>query len=205
MLIDFRELFPRWNIKPNGVLHLGANIGEEAPVYAELGIKKVIWIEGNPELIPRLSANVSKYEGQTWMNYLVGEIHDKPVNFHISNNGSQSSSVLELGTHLQQHPDVHYTHDIPMVIKRIDKIFENNFPPEIDFLNLDLQGFEGEALMGMGNLLGQFKWIYTEVNKAHVYKGCILIDELEFFMKGWGFKKAEVKWVGDWGDALFVK
>lgn len=206
MLIDFRKLFPRYNIKPTGVLHLGANRGEEAPVYDELGIKKVYWIEANPEIIPQLSAALLPYyPGQEWFNYCIGDEHDKPVKFHVSNNGSQSSSVLELGTHLQQHPEVHYTHDIEMHTKRIDMLFQDNFPKDIDFLNLDLQGFEGNALRGMGDLLHQFKWIYTEVNRDYVYKNCMLIEDIEFLLAPFGFRKVETKWVGNWGDCLLIK
>ncbi len=206
MLIDFRQLFPKYNIKPNGVLHVGANVGEEAPVYNELGIKDVIWIEGNPDLIPKLSQNVVGY-GHSWMNYLIGDEHDKPVNFHISNNGSQSSSVLDLGTHKIAHPEVNYVRDIPMVTKRIDKLFGQNFPDYLDFINCDLQGFEINALRGMGELLHQFKWAYLEVNKEELYKGCALVGEIDEYMLSFGFRRIETKWCGNtgWGDALYIK
>ncbi len=207
MLIDFRDLFPKYNIRPKGVLHIGANVGEEAPIYDKLGIKKVIWIEANEDIFGKLLTNIAPYPDQSALCYCVGEEHDKPVTFHISNNGSQSSSVLELGTHLQQHPEVHYVKDVPMVTKRIDKLFENNFPPDIDFLNIDLQGFEAQALRGMGDLLNQFKWAYLEVNKEPLYVGCDLIDSVDLFMIAKGFTRVETKWCGatGWGDALYIR
>lgn len=206
MLIDFRQLFPKYGIKPTGILHVGANVGEEAPVYNEIGVKKVLWIEGNEKLIPKLSDNVRKY-GYEWMCYLIGDEHDKPTDFHISNNGSQSSSILPLGTHKQAHPEVHYTHDVPMVTKRIDVLFGENFPPDFDFLNIDLQGAELKALRGMGELLHQFKWAYLEVNKAELYQGCPMVEDLDMYLLGFGFKRVETRWCGNtnWGDALYIK
>jgi len=205
MLIDFRKLFPKYNIKPKGVLHLGANVGEEAPVYNELVSGQVIWFEANPEIFNKLLINIQVFTNQFGMNYCVGSVHNQPVEFHVSNNGSQSSSVLELGTHKTQHPEVHYVKDIPMVTKRIDILYGEQFPVDIDFLNCDLQGFEMEAMKGMGELLRQFKWIYTEVNKAEVYKGCAQVNDLDLFLNGFGFKRVETHpWIGDWTDALYI-
>jgi FkbM family methyltransferase len=210
MLIDFRQLFPKYGISPKGVLHIGANVGEEAPVYNELGIKKVIWIEGNPEIYQKLESNISPYDGQIALNYCIGD-EDKETVLHISNNGSQSSSVLALGTHKIQHPEVHYTHDIPVSMQRLDSIFtrEEGGPTSIglDFLNIDLQGAELMALRGMGDLLNEFKWAYLEVNKERLYEGCPLVEDLDMFLMGFGFRRAETRWCGNtgWGDALYIK
>lgn len=204
MLIDFRQLFPRYNIKPQGVLHIGANVGEEAPVYHELGIKKVIWIEGNPDIFGKLCTNVLKF-GHEAINAIIGDETGKEVTFHVSNNASQSSSILELGTHKIVHPDVHYVKDIPGKTIRIDYYFKdlNGY----DFLNIDLQGAELMALRGMGDLLEGFKWAYLEVNKAHLYEGCPLVEDLDLFLMGFGFKRIETSWAGNtnWGDALYIK
>ena len=39
MLIPFDQLFKRHNVQAQGVLHLGANTGQEAQAYADQGIK----------------------------------------------------------------------------------------------------------------------------------------------------------------------
>lgn len=204
MLIDFRQLFPRWDIKPTGVLHVGANVGEEAPVYDALGIKQVCWIEGNPKIYDELATNVSKYKGQWAFNLLIGDYNGESV-LHESNNGSQSSSILELGTHKVAHPEVHYVGDISLRIHRIDSL-----PIDFtgfDFLNMDIQGAELMALKGMGDLLRQFKWAYLEVNQAELYKGCPHVNDLDLFMTGFHFERVETRWAGNtgWGDALYIR
>lgn len=210
MLIDFRKLFPKYNIKPKGVLHVGANVGEEAKVYYELGIKKVIWIEANPEIFDSLIVNISRYPGQNAFNYCVSDIEGEEVILHVSNNGSQSSSILELGTHKSVHPEVHYVKDIKMKTNRIDKPFILNDiirNDGSDLLNIDVQGAELKVLNGMGDLLHQFKWAYLEVNKEELYIGCALVWQIDDYMKTFGFRRVETFWVGNtgWGDALYIK
>lgn len=204
MLIPFDYLFQKHNIKPKGVLHIGANVGEEAPVYDRLGVKKQIWIEGNPDIFLKLKQNISHNSQAVALNYVIGD-ENKPVTFHISNNGSQSSSVLELGYHKIDHPDVHYVRDIETTMYRIDSLGLDLSC--VDFLNIDLQGAELMALRGMGELLKGFKWAYLEINKAEEYIGCPLIETLDLFMIANGFRRVETKYCGRtmWGDALFVK
>lgn len=203
MLIDFRQLFPKYNIKPKGVLHVGANIGEEAPIYYELGIKDVVWIEANPELIPQLRINAQKYNHKV-IQACIGDVQDLEVSFHISNNASQSSSYLELGTHKIAHPEVHFVRDITMKMTRLDQL---SCWGGYDFLNVDLQGAELKALKGLGDGIEGFKWVYLEVNKAELYKGCALVEDIDYYLGSYGFNRVETKWCGNtnWGDACYIK
>lgn len=208
MLIDFRQLFPKYGIKPKGVLHVGANIGEEAPVYGELGIIKQTWVEGNRDLLAKLKVNVLKGPDKAVLEFLAGD-ENKDIIFHISNNAGQSSSVLDLKTHLVAHPEVRYIKDEILPMKRLDEV-SIQFPylfDGCDFLNIDVQGFELKVLRGMGDLLHQFKWAYLEVNKAELYKGCPMVEDLDMYLLGFGFRRVETKWVGNtgWGDALYIK
>lgn len=223
MLIDFRQLFPKYNIKPKGVLHVGANVGEERDVYLELGIKNQIWIEANPLIFLKLQVNLKDNPEAKALNYCISDKEEEVI-FHVSSNGSQSSSILELGTHAIVHPDVSYVMDIPMKAYPISQLYnamaygrgpQPNGKPgmegycqfDLDFLNIDLQGAELKALKGMGNLLHQFKWAYLEVNQAELYKGCALVCEIDEYMGTFGFKRVETLWAGNtnWGDALYIK
>lgn len=201
MLIDFRELFPRYKIRPKGVLHVGANVGEEAPVYLELGIKKQLWIEANPKIWGILMTNIAGNEEATALNFAAGDEH-KEVVLHISNNASQSSSVLELGTHKVAHPEVHYIEDVKVRMERLDSLDLTGY----DFLNMDIQGFELYALKGLGEKVRQFKWIYLEVNKAELYEHCALVEDIDFYLGAYGFQRRETQWCGNtnWGDALYI-
>mgnify|MGYP003650969713 CR=1 FL=1 len=181
---------------------MGANVGEEAPVYLELGIKRQIWIEANPKIFKKLVVNLANNPEALCYWFAAGDEHKQTI-LHESNNGSQSSSILELGTHLVAHPEVNYVGDIEVPMMRLDSFRFH----DCDFLNMDIQGAELKALRGMGDLLHQFKWAYLEVNKEELYKGCALVGEIDEYLKGFGFTRVETKWCGNtgWGDALYVK
>lgn len=198
-------LWARYGITPKGILHIGANRGEEAPVYLELGVSKQMWFEANPYLFDRLSDTLKDNLSALAYNYCIGDKEGEPVILHEANNQGQSSSILALGTHKQQHPDVHYVRDIPVTMRRIDSLIPLEVMMEYDFLNIDIQGAELMALRGMGDHLKYIKWAYIEVNKAKVYEGCPLVEDIDSYLAGFGFKRVETKWIGNWGDALYIK
>lgn len=55
----------------NGVIHIGANEGQEREHYNKYGLQKVLWIEADPEAFKKLKKNISQYKNQTALNYLV--------------------------------------------------------------------------------------------------------------------------------------
>lgn len=201
MLIPFDQLFSKYRLKFNGVLHIGANVGEERFMYDQLGIKKQIWIEANPEIFITLKRNIAYNPFATALNFCIGD-ENKDTVLHIANNNGQSSSVMELGTHKTQHPDVHYIGDIAMKMYRIDSLGLDL--SGVDLLNIDLQGFELQALKGFDDL-NNFKACYLEVNKADVYQDCAQIETIDLFMGANGFRRVETKWIGNWGDAFYVR
>jgi FkbM family methyltransferase len=205
MLIDFRELFPKYNIKPRGVIHIGGNRGEEIPIYLELGIDRQLWFEGNPEICLKLQENLANNPNAYAYNYCVGN-ENRKVTLHISNNDGQSSSILELGTHKTAHPEVKFTKDVEVEMIRIEDYIYKGIE-NYDFLNIDIQGYELEALKGMGDMLHDIKWAYLEVNKEPLYVGCALVEEIDAYLEKYGFARVETKWCGNtgWGDACFIK
>lgn len=51
MLIDIKNILNKFNIKPLGVIHLGAHEGEELKLYKKLNIKNILLYEANKKLI----------------------------------------------------------------------------------------------------------------------------------------------------------
>lgn len=205
MLIPFQDLVRKYNFQIEGVLHIGASEGQEAIEYHNLKAKRVVWIEAIPWVYDKLVRHISKFQGQEALNYCIGDVDGKWIAFNEANNGGQSSSILELGTHKMVHPEVKYIDKTSMKMRRIDKI-DHDFSG-LDFLNIDLQGAEMLALKGMGDMIDQFKFLYLEVNKQHLYVGCPLIEEIEEYIGQYGFKRMELQWCGNtnWGDAFYIK
>lgn len=204
MLIDIEWLVVNYGLDINGVLHVGAHQGEEAAVYNRLGVP-VWWVEANPTLLDVLKKKISRYKNQEALMALVTDKPDEIISFNVANNG-QSSSILEFGTHEAEHPEVKFVDQIQLSTTTIDKLFEDGLIGEANFLNLDIQGAELLALKGAVEYLENVLYIYSEVNRKELYKGCAIFSDVENWLRQYGFERIEVKWTKHgWGDAVWVK
>ena len=206
MLIPFPNLVQKYNLKINGILHIGAHLCEELSWYNNFGIgnDKIIWVEANPKLAKE---NMDRDNSIIIKNFICTDTDDGSSILNISNNG-QSSSILEFGTHSKNHPQVVYVDKIEVTNRRIDTMYKiDNIPNNFaNFLNIDIQGAELLALKGTGNILNNFDYIYLEVNNDYVYKECALINEIDDYLKTFKFKRIDVSWTeANWGDAFYIK
>lgn len=206
MLIDLKYLCNKYNFIPNGIIHIGAHLGEEHTVYSQLGINEVVWIEANPDIFRNLVHRLGSISTYKFINSLISDIDNKEFVFKITNNG-ESSSILDLETHKIEHPHIHVTNEITLKSMTIDSILElNNISNNIEFMNLDIQGAELLALKGSSKLLDQVKYIYSEVNEKYLYKDCALINEIDDFLTQYNFERVETKMLSHgWGDAFYIK
>src|SRR5262249_48597685 len=97
----------------SGVIHVGANIGQERDNYARYNLK-VAWIEPIPELFETLRQNIHPLPEQVAINALIADQDGKPYTLHVANNDGASSSILDLHGHKDIWPHVHYIRDIAM-------------------------------------------------------------------------------------------
>jgi len=203
MFIPVSELQSDWNLSADGVLHVGAHTGEEAVQYEKAEWTPVIWIEAQPNLARELRDKLNP----TLHVVLEAAVFDKngiQLSLHISSN-SQSSSLLDFGTHKLNYPEITVTNDLTITTIRIDTLIDKKNMP--NFINLDIQGVELKALKGLGSLIFDVKYIYTEVNRLNVYEGCSNIHDIDDFLALQGFRRATTRWqwLEGWGDALYVR
>ena len=206
MLIEFSHLCQKYQFTPKGIIHIGAHDLEEMSQYLYRGVSKIVWVEGNPDLVSKNSRRVDG-TNQKLFHGLVYSEDDKEVEFNITNN-LQSSSILEFGKHKEYHPHVDLVESRKMTTTRVDSLLEKNEinPEEFDFVNLDIQGVELQALKGFGKYLDNIKYIYTEVNSGEVYKNNDSIEDLDLFLSEFGFKRVETEMTPfEWGDAFYIR
>ena len=70
MLIDITNLITKYNLKINGILHIGAHLCEEKNKYEENNINNVLWIEGNTNIVNKVK---NQNQNIFILNYLVGD------------------------------------------------------------------------------------------------------------------------------------
>ena len=190
MYINFTEIVNKWG-KPKGIIHIGAHLLEEREEYLKHDLTNTIWIEANPKIYSQIR-NQSLYVDELVLNHCISDVDNQKLNFSITNN-NQSSSILPLEKHLEYHPHIFVTETIEVETKRMDTIL-NQYNIDItkyDFLNLDIQGAELLAIKSFGNLLNNINYIYTEVNIDYLYKDCALMQEIDDYLKQFGFERVE--------------
>ena len=206
------DLKKRFNINVTGILHVGAHTCEELSDYLQLGINinNIYWIEALPELVEKIKTqnnNIKIYQA------VISDIDNKEVVFNITKNDhtgdTQSSSLLEFGSHAISHPQVKMVAKRNMMTSRLETIIEkyNIDMKNINFINLDIQGVELRALKSMEKYLQNIDYIYTEVNTEEVYKGCDQMNDLTEYLKKFNFKLVTAKVYNQfgWGDAFYIK
>lgn len=208
MLIDpkvVKTILEVTDIPITGVFHVGAHDCEEMAFYNSWGVTadKIVWVDAIEEKV-----NQAKTRGIPNMyQAVITDKDDDVVMFHESNN-VQSSSILNLKTHLQEHPWVHYVKSTPMQTVSVDTFFKRNNldASQYTFWNFDIQGAELLALKGAEDSLKYAKALYLEVNQKELYENCALIGDLDKYLLKRGFSRANTQMTHHgWGDAIYIK
>lgn len=197
MLIDITK----HKLHAAGVIHVGAHWGQEYETYVKMGITRMVFIEPASHAYSILKGKFGNKLGIDLMQCALGSrLGSARLNIEKQNQG-QSNSILEMGTHLTQHPGIHFTETEEVPVLTLDIIYQ----PGYDLLVIDVQGYEKEVLDGGRQVLKNFKYIYSEVNREDVYRGCARVEEIDLLLDAHGFKRMATQWVGGWGDALYIK
>ena len=142
--------------------------------------------------------------------------------FHI-NNYDATSSLFPFNSALTEQfvelKDLHTVSTRTVQTRQLDDILPRK--DHVDFLKLDIQGFELEALRGAESLLQRTSVIHCEVSFAEIYERQCLFSEIETFLRDRGFDFIDLvhphrggyvvpsgRVVGDrllWADAVFFR
>jgi FkbM family methyltransferase len=206
MVIDYFYLKNKWNIKSKKIIHVGAHYGQELSFYLnDIDIEEIVFFEPNQESFNQLTKNIALANSSNIKRILAHPVGlgsaEQEMDFYVASNG-QSSSVLKPQLHTEQYRDITFNRVEKIQIKTLDFFNLNGF----EFINIDVQGYELEVLKGAKNTLNSLKYIYTEINNAPLYEGCVMIDQLDSFLSEFKFKRKDTNWCGGtWGDAIYIK
>jgi FkbM family methyltransferase len=203
MILELNDLVKKYNMNISGVIHIGAHYGEEVSNYVNLGIDDIVLFEPLEENFEILKNNVSNLNAN--INGYCAALGNKNqyVNMFLSSNNLESSSVLKPKMHLDLHPEVVFSREQSVEMKRLDDFSFEKY----NFINLDVQGYEMEVLKGAEKTLEYIDYLYCEVNRNEVYEGNAYIDEIDEYLSNYNMRRVETSWWydGPWGDALYIK
>ena len=189
------------------IIEAGAHVGHDTVELSRL------WPEGRihafeplPDLFATLKARTGDRPNVRCYPLALGGTSGR-VEFNVSSGTSDaSSSILAPKQHLEQHPEVTFDRTIVVEAITIDDWARRQGVRRVDFLWLDLQGYELFTLKSAGTILPAVRAIYTEVYLKESYRGVPLYPEVRDWLGRRGFT---VEWEGlpwpDAGNVLFVR
>lgn len=168
------------------VIDGGANRGPWATaVINDFPEIKVLSIE--PVVSAYNELDVVASSNQKWevLNVALSD-HSGTAMINVANNGEQSSSLLNPGSHLDYYPSVEFTGMQDTKLTTLDSLDIQK--SETVYLKLDLQGHELNALKGGIQLLQQVNVIELEMSTVEMYLGQSTFLEVANFLNELGFK-----------------
>jgi FkbM family methyltransferase len=196
--------------KCRGIIHVGANDGQERLLYAEHGLK-VVWIEPIPDVFQQLVKNIRDFPDQSAINALITNEDGALRTLHISNNSGRSSSILDVHLHKDIWPEVTFTHDVTLRSTRLPTALAEIDLSQYDAMVLDTQGSELLVLQSAATILSGFKFIQVEAANFEAYRNCATVDTINTFLRNQGFRllrkdlQAQRATGGEYFDLLFER
>lgn len=190
------------------IIDAGAHIGDDSVEMARLYPKSKIYaFEPVPGIYKRLLENTSKYKRITCYPLALSNNTGEQVMYVSSGGSDGSSSLMQPKDHLKDHPDVYFEEEIKVKTLTLDDWASQQQVEQVDFLWLDMQGYELEVLKASSVIFPKVKVVHMEVSTRSTYEGVPLYGEVKEWMLSKGFKiEVEAIPAGwDMGNVLFVR
>ena len=156
----------------------GAHDGEWTVMFKKIfPSAHVLMIEALQEKEPVLKSLTQKLADTYYHIGLLGAVNDHKVTFYINSTVSSILKEHQPNTFSEQHRK----------LETIDTVIEKNEFHHVDFIKLDVQGYEIEILKGGAKILDSAKFILCEVSLIDINQGCPLLADVIAFLKEKGF------------------
>lgn len=127
--------------------------------------------------------------------------NDGFVQFYASDSpdGSRTSGSIRPPTgHIDKYPEIEF-HGITTVPSwTLDSIFKKDWLTKIDLLWVDIQGAEGDMILGGRKSLERTRYLFMEVECEEMYHGQALRDDLIAMLPNW-------KLIEDFGENVLLE
>lgn len=183
--------------------HIGADSVEFARLFPDVTIHA---FEPIPDIYAKLVRNTPRWP-QIRTYPLALSDRNGPRTMHVSGGASDaSSSLLAAKLHIEDHPGTTFEKTCIVQCETLDS-WARSKAVRIEFLWLDMQGFELEGLRAGEAVLQRVRAIHTEVSTRETYVGAALYPELKSWLEARGFA-VEIEAIpagSDMGNVLFVR
>jgi FkbM family methyltransferase len=177
------------------VLDIGANEGEYGSQLRHNGFPgQIASFEPLPEAHRVLERRSRPDPRWTAHNCALGDRATEETLHIAGNHAATSSSILPMLTrHSEAAPDADYRGSVPVSVKRLDEIWTNIATDQsVVFVKVDVQGYEGQVLDGIGSCLDAVSGFQLEISLTPLYEGTPSMWDILSRMESAGFALAQI-------------
>ena len=196
--------FDKYSNEIKTIVHVGAHFGQEVNFYLSYEPNEIHLFEPNASSYEILKKNIENLKNISIYKFALGSAEEL-VNLYVSNeNNGESSSILKPFSHLVAKPEITFYRSTEKIkVQRFDTFNINN----VDFVNIDTQGYELEVIKGFGKKIKNAKFLYVEVNRNYVYKDNVLVQDLDSYLDKNNFTRVKTNWGKynePYGNAIYL-
>ena len=197
-----KKLLPNDPVIVEGGAHIGVDTLEMAKIWPKA---KIFAFEPVPSLFMQLEEKTRAVENIHCYPLALAEFSGSTTMYISSGTSDGSSSLMEPNEHLTEHPDVTFLEKLQVQTTTLDEWADKQGIDHVDFLWLDLQGYELAVLKASPQILNSVRAIHMEVSLKETYKGVPLYPECRKWMEDKGFMvcREALPWP-DMGNVFFV-
>ena len=137
----------------------------------------------------------------------LGEETGLELDFHVSDRFGEpwgSSSLMKPKEHLNGAPDITFNKTIKVTTVNLDDFIKKKGIEVIDYLELDLQGYEPEIVKSSPLTISKTKYFLTEINTKETYENNMLYPEYKEMLLSMDFEIINESFEGMQGNVLLV-
>lgn len=172
--------------------------GYQAAVAVDVGAYEGEWTNGFLSVFP--TAKVVMIEPQRSKRAVLDSVirqRGESVSIESTLLGAESGrevsfAEMETGSSVFHERSRYNRLFVPMVTQRLDDVLARAGGPPVDFLKLDVQGYELEVLKGAPETLRQTAFVLLEASLLRVNEGCPLLSDVVGFMSDAGFQLYDI-------------
>ena len=203
----FKIAYENFAIERKGIIHIGAHMAEELPLYLAFGAQNILWIEANPKLKTALKKRLAHHKGSKCL-FFAASNEESEANFCFTPQAPTCSSLLSPARIVERIPHMRQQERIRVQQKRLDDVMRaENILHNYNVMLIDVQGAELKALQGSTETLRHIDALILEVAWCASYAGGARLHELDDFLRAHNFIRMETlidtRLID--GDALYVK
>lgn len=205
--MDAPALADKFGLIVTGILHVGANDGDEYRSYCALTVGPIAFVEAIPQMADKIKARLDPARDDICINAVCSDEAGQIVKFNVASNHGLSSSMLDLSKHAEIYPGIVYTESFMAETVTVDSLAAQ-YPSlaEVNLMIVDTQGADLKILRGATETLKHVDAVIVEVAEDALYAGGSTLNDIIDCLRSQGFEMRglELSTRLD-GDALFMK